>query len=166
MKKIIVAAKSKNNVIGLNNDLVWSMPADLEHYHNLVRENWAIMGRTTYESTYEPVPLQHTIVVTRNKDYQVKDNTVSVVYSLEASFHYAEQHGQKQIFILGGGNIYTQAIKIADEMVITEIDVEAKGDTYFPSIDLEQWEVIKKVAHKADNQNAYDYAFVFYKRKN
>ena len=165
MKKIIVAAKSKNNVIGIKNDLAWSMPADLEHYHNLVRGSWAIMGRTTYESTYEPVPLQHTIVITRNKDYLVEDDTVKVAHSLAASFDYAAQNKQKQVFILGGGNIYAQAIKLADEMVITEIDIEVNGDTYFPTINSNKWQIVKKVEYKADHENPYDYAFVFYNRK-
>jgi len=165
MKKIIVAAKSKNRVIGIENDLAWSMPADLEHYHNLVRGGWAIMGRTTYESTYEPVPLQKTIVVTRNKNYSTQDSSVKVVNSLHTGFEYAKQNHQEQVFILGGGNIYKQAIDMVDEMVITEIEVEVKGDTYFPIIDLSQWKVAKKMKYKADENNAYDYAFVFYERK-
>ena len=163
MKKIIVAAKSRNNIIGINNDLAWSMPADLKHYHDLVREGWAIMGRTTYESTYEPVPLQKTIVVTRNKDYRTEDNTVKIVNNLERAFEYAKENNRQEVFVLGGGNIYEQAINMVDEMVITEIEVEVDGDTIFPNIDLNEWQITKKIKHKADNENPYDYAFVFYK---
>jgi dihydrofolate reductase len=162
MKKIIVAAKSKNHVIGVNNDLAWSMPADLKHYHDLVRGSWAIMGRTTYESSYEPVPLQKTIVVTRNEDYRVEDASVKVVHSIEDGFLYAKKHHQPQVFILGGGHVYEQAMALADEMVLTEIEAIVDGDTFFPEIDLNYWQMVKKIEYAADPQNPYDYAFVFY----
>ena len=165
MKKIIVAAKLKNNIIGINNDLAWSMPADLKHYHDLVRGSWAIMGRTTYESVYEPVPLQKTIIITRNSNYNVQDNSVKIVNSIEAGFRYAKHSNQQQIFVLGGGKIYEQAINMVDEMVITEIEIEANGDTYFPKIDLNKWQISKRIEHKADIENPYNYAFVFYNRK-
>lgn len=164
MEKIIVAAKSTNNVIGLNDDLAWSMPADLEHYHNMVRGHWAIVGRTTYESTYEPVPVERMIIITRNSSYTPKDKNDVAVLSINAALDYAQKHGKDKVFILGGGNIYQQFMNIADEMVITEVKTVVDGDTFFPEIDFDIWKEVRREQHLADAANPFDYNFVFYER--
>lgn len=162
MEKIIVAAISQNYVLGKDDDLLWHLPADLKHYHDTVRNEWVMMGRTTFESNYEPVPYGQCIVVTRREDYQ-KEGLIAV-QSIERAFEVAEQHGRDKLYILGGGEIYKQTIALSDKMILTVVKVEVEGDTHFPAIDDKLWKEVKRVQYQKDADNPHDYDFVFYER--
>ncbi|MDZ7606128.1 MAG: dihydrofolate reductase [Cyclobacteriaceae bacterium] len=163
MKKIIMAAVSRNNVIGKDNDLVWHLPADLKFFKQTTLGQTLIMGRKTLESLANPLPKRETWVVTRNKNYSCEGATV--FHSLESAISAGEHKALESVFILGGGDIYRQAIGLADKLIITEVHAEFEGDTRFPEINPDIWKEVKREDHKADEKNFCDYSFVEYERR-
>lgn len=158
-----MAAKAKNDVIGKDNDLIWHLPADLKFFKQTTKGHTLIMGRKTFESLANPLPHRDSWVVTRNKDYKAEG--ITVFPSIESAIEAGERKGLETVFILGGGQIYSQSMGIADKMIITEVHEDFDGDTVFPEIDLENWEEVSRVEHKADEKNKYDFAFVEYLRR-
>ena len=129
----IIVATSENNVIGKGNDIPWYIPEDLEHFKKLTTGNTVIMGRKTYESLpkeYRPLPNRINIVITRDKSYQAKG--CLVVNSLEDALRKADN--DKEIFIIGGGQIYREGLKFAERIYLTKIHNNIEGDTYFPKL--------------------------------
>ena len=158
-----MAARAQNNVIGKDNDLVWHLPADLRFFKQTTKGHTLIMGRKTFESLGNPLPHRDSWIVTRNKDFAAEG--ISTFHSLEAAIQAAEDKGLKTVFILGGGEIYRQSMKLVDKLIITEVHEEFDGDTYFPEIDPEIWQEVSREEHKADEKNKYDFAFVVYERR-
>jgi len=163
MIKSIIAAKSDNNVIGKDNDLVWHMPADLKFFKNTTKGHYVIMGRKTFESMNGPLPNRTHIIITRKSDYEAEG--CFVVESIEAAFKIAEEKLLDEVFILGGAEIYRQTIDKADKMYITEIQSTFEGDAFFPEIDKSYWNEVKREAHEADEKNPHPYAFVEYLKR-
>lgn len=167
MEKIIVAAKSDNNVIGRNGDVPWHLPADLAFFEHTISDGWLLSGRRSYESAQGDFIFQKgrkTIIITRQKDYKVHDAIIanSVMEGIEK----AAIAGAPKLYILGGGEIYTQALSLADRLILTEIHTIIKdGDTYFPEIDLEKWREMSRESHSKDAENPYDYSFVTWERR-
>lgn len=135
----IIAAVSKNGVIGVDNKLPWDLPEDLKRFKELTTGNVVIMGRKTYESIGKPLPNRINIVVTRDKDFFVPG--VLSANSLDSAL--LKAGGNKDIFIIGGGEIYKQSMGFVDKLYITEVDMEVEGDTTFPTIS-DQWSVIEE----------------------
>jgi len=135
----IIAAVSKNGVIGVDNKLPWDLPEDLKRFKELTTGNVVIMGRKTYESIGKPLPNRINIVITRNKDFFVSG--VLTANSLDSAL--LKAGGNKDIFIIGGGEIYEQSMGFADKLYITEVDMEVEGDTKFPTIS-NQWSVTEE----------------------
>ncbi|WPP48249.1 dihydrofolate reductase [Catalinimonas niigatensis] len=163
MIRSIIAAKSDNGVIGKENDLVWHMPADLKFFKSTTRDHYVIMGRKTFESMNGPLPHRTHIIITRHPDYQVEG--CFVVDNIPEAFKIAEEHQQKEVFILGGAEIYRQTINKADKMYITEIKASFEGDAFFPEIDLNYWKEHRREEHEPDAKNPHPYAFVEYLKK-
>ena len=163
MIRSIIVAKSENNVIGKDNDLVWKMPADLKHFRSTTTGHFIVMGRKTLEATEKPLPGRTSIVITRQKDFRAEG--CLVVHSLEEAYELGRKYRQEEVFILGGGEIYKQAMESADKIYLTEIRETFEGDTYFPEVDPEVWEETSRVEHKADEKNPHDYTFVEYERR-
>lgn len=163
MIKSIIAAKSDNNVIGKENDLVWHMPADLKFFKNTTKGHYVIMGRKTFESMNGPLPYRTHIIITRNPDFKAED--CFVVDNIDRAFEIAQEHQQDEVFILGGAEIYRQTINKADKMYITEIKSTFDGDAFFPNIDSSYWKESKREEHDADEKNPYPYAFVEYLKR-
>ena len=163
MIKSIIAAKSDNNVIGKDNDLVWHMPADLKFFKNRTQGHWVIMGRKTFEAMNGPLPNRTHIIITRQSDYQVKGSYVT--NNVDDAFRIAEQQGLEEVFILGGAEIYAQTMNKADRMFITEIKSTFEGDTFFPEIDTRYWKEVSRDKHEADEKNPHPYAFVEYRKR-
>jgi dihydrofolate reductase len=166
MKKIIVAAKSENNVIGKSGGLPWDMPADRAFFLDIIADGWLLTGRTSYESN-QGNSLFHEerdfIIVTRREDYEAPG--AIVVHSLEAGFAAAEAAGAEQLYVLGGGKIYAQAMDSVDRLIITEIHTELEGDVFFPKIDFDKWREVSREDRARDAENPYDYSFVVYERR-
>ncbi|WKK65448.1 dihydrofolate reductase [Lutimonas zeaxanthinifaciens] len=158
----IIAAVAKNNALGKNNDLIWRLPADLKRFKKITRGHHVIMGRKTFESLGKPLPHRTTIIITRNPDYTAEG--CIVVDSLEKAI--LEAKSDDNPYILGGGEIYKQALDYADVMDITEVHHSFdEADAFFPEIDFSKWEEVKREDHKADEHHKYDYSFVTYKKK-
>ena len=157
----IIAAIAENNALGKDNKLIWHLPADLKRFKQVTLNHHIIMGRKTFESLGKPLPNRTTIIITRNKNYSVKD--CIVVNSLEEAIEASKS--DENPFILGGAEIYKQAIKIADKLDITFVHHKFEADVFFPIIDTNIWKEISKEDFKADEKNKYNYSFVTFERK-
>ena len=158
MIKSIIAAISKNGVIGSENDIPWHYPADMKHFRNTTRGYPVIAGRKTYESfQIRPLPGRLNIVLSRNSDYAAEGGT-EVYTSLNAAYKRAEQEAKDKVFILGGAEIYRLAIDQIDEMVLTHIPEEVDGDAFFPLWDQAQW-------NEVDRRSEGELVFATYRRR-
>ncbi|MEP6626455.1 MAG: dihydrofolate reductase [Ginsengibacter sp.] len=152
-----IVAASENNVIGSNNELPWKLPDDFKYFKN---KTWAmpvIMGRNTYESMKKDLPGRINIVVTRKTDWQPEN--VFVAPDIEKAVSQAKESDAKEIFIIGGGEIFKQTIGIVDRIYLTRVHTTIDGDTYYPQIDASQWKLVKSDPHPADERNNYPYTF-------
>ena len=162
MKISIIVAKARNNVIGKDNQLVWKLSGDLQHFKKTTLGHHIIMGRKTFESMGKPLPGRTSIVITRNNDYQVPDGHY-VVHSLDAALDLVRSKSLEQVYVLGGAEIFKMALPIADELIITEVDASPEGDTFFPPVDYSQWEKVSEEKYSKDEKNEFNYTFVIYK---
>ena len=176
MKKCIIVAIADNNAIGKDNALLWHISEDLKFFRSTTVGCPVIMGRKTYESIGRPLPKRLNIIVSR-KGYDAPEGVV-VVDSLEEAFAAASatsilpsvlssevETSPQKCFVIGGGQIYAQAMQIADEMVITHVHtVIEDADTYFPVIDPSVWQVAERSELKTDTESGYTFEFVKYIR--
>jgi len=162
----IIVAASENNVIGMNNDLVWNLPIDMKFFKDTTRGHHVLMGRKNYESIpeeYRPLPNRTNIVVTR-KDIPSKNN-VFFVHEIDRGIEIAKENGEEELFIIGGGEIYKQTLKIADKLYLTRVHAEFEGDTFFPEVDENQWQEVSRKLIKADERHKFDFTFLEYSKK-
>ena len=166
MDIILIAALSENRVIGNNGKIPWHIPEDLKRFRKLTLEHPVIMGRKTYESIGKPLEKRTNFVVTRNKEFNPEGIVIS--YSIEEAIEKAcrksspieeaiekAEEYKKEIYIIGGEEIYRQTIDLATKLRLTEVKGEYEGDAYFPEIDENKW--VKGVLSKFDK-----YSFVTY----
>lgn len=163
MIKLIVA-RASNNVIGKDNDLVWDLPDDMKFFMSTTSGHIVIMGRKNWDSIpakYRPLPNRLNIIVTRNKDYQ--QDSCEVYHSIEEAIA-AHQEDERDIYIIGGGEIYKYAIEknLLDEMLITEINQDFEGDTYFPDFDQSLWKKEILQEHPADERHQCSFTICRY----
>lgn len=161
MKITLIAAMAKNRAIGKNNQLLWHLSADLKHFKALTLGKPIIMGRKTFESIGKPLPGRKNIILTQQVDYHV--DGCSVVNSISEALISAGD--VSEVMIIGGANIYELFLPQADYLYLTEVDVDAIGDTYFPVFDLSVWQEISREMHSADDKNPYNYSFVTWQRR-
>lgn len=165
MQIIIVAAKSENNVIGKENDLVWNLPADWAFFLSTIEGAYLITGRKSYESAPGETVFgknRQFAILTKNKNYSAPYGDIAS--SLKEAINIAKEKKAKRVCILGGVAIYQQAMDIAHKMMLTEVHEHFSGDAFFPLIDLTKWKETKRVTHKKDKENPYDYSFIEYDR--
>lgn len=153
----LIVAASTNNVIGKNNELIWSLPNDMRFFKNTTWAMPVVMGRKTYESLGKPLPGRLNIVITRQENWK-PENTV-VVHSLEAAIEAAALENYKEVFVIGGGEIFKEAMPIADKIYLTRVDAELEGDAFFPPIDRRQWTMVSEQSFPSDEKHAYAYHF-------
>ena len=156
----IIAAIGKNRELGKNNELIWHLPDDLKRFKKVTSGHDVIMGRKTFESLGKALPNRTNIVITRNKNYKA-ENCV-VVNSIDEAIKISTDMNP---YILGGAQIYSQAIKIADELDLTFVDASFDADAFFPEIDATIWKVKYREDFLADEKHKYNYSFILYKRK-
>jgi dihydrofolate reductase len=150
---VIIAAVGRNGVIGIENRLPWRIPEDLARFKRLTMGNAIIMGRSTFESIGRPLPGRTNIVLTRRDDW-ARDG-VCVAASLEAALNMASEEGQ-DAFIVGGAEVYEDALEIADRLELTEVDAEPEGDTIFPPVDWSLWSETERETHHGFTFATYD----------
>jgi dihydrofolate reductase len=140
LKIIIISAISRNGVIGRSNGkMPWHMKEEFQHFKDTTMGFPIIMGRKTFESLGKPLKGRLNIVITRNPNLKLNFEEVKKFYSLKESLEYCLSLGQEKVFITGGGEIYKQAINIADEMILSFLNFDAEGEVYFPKIDMQIW---------------------------
>jgi len=155
----IIAAMDENNLIGNAGKLPWYLPADLAHFKAITLGKPIVMGRKTYDSIGKPLPERHNIIITRQKDLKIEG--VTVVHSLEDAMRAAGE--VEELMIIGGANLYKQALPLTNRLYITLVHTKATGDTYFPEWNPDEWEEASREDHKPDDKNKYPYSFITYK---
>jgi dihydrofolate reductase len=162
----MIAAVSKNRVIGKNNDLPWKLPDDMKFFMEKTKGHHAIMGRKNYESIpqkFKPLPNRTNIVVTRQKNFDAPG--CIVVDSIDNGLAIAKDNQEAETFIIGGAEIYKLGLPYANRLYLTEINAEIQGDTFFPDYDRTQWLETSREHHGKDERHAYDFDFVVYNKK-
>ncbi|MCA1030387.1 dihydrofolate reductase [Bacillus timonensis] len=158
----LIVAMDQNNLIGQDNDLPWKLPADLAYFKKITMGKSIVMGRKTYNSIGRPLPGRHNIVLTKTHDMNVFG--CEVMHSVDEVLHHSEQLGN-EVFIIGGAEIFNQFLPFTDKLYITHIEERFSGDTYFPKVNMEEWELISREKGPKDNKNPYDYFFAVYRKK-
>lgn len=144
MKKIIIVAIAENNVIGkANGEMPWHVKEEFKHFKDTTFGFPVIMGRKTFEILGKPLKGRLNIVITRNKNYSANFDEVVIFDSLEKSIDYCEKNNFEKIYVIGGGEIYSQAINLVDEMIISRMKFSAEGEVVFPPINESDWEIEK-----------------------
>ncbi|MHB1146155.1 MAG: dihydrofolate reductase [Lutibacter sp.] len=157
----IIAAIATDNALGKDNQLIWHLPADLNRFKKTTLNHVVIMGRKTFESLGKPLPNRTNILITRDKNYKAEGCVV--VNSVKEALDTAAKEDENP-FILGGAEIYKQAMPFTDKLDITLIHHKFKADVFFPEIDKTIWKETSREDFKADEKNKYDYSFVTFDR--
>jgi dihydrofolate reductase len=158
----IIAAVSENNALGKDNQLLWHLPEDFKRFKTLTSGHYIIVGRKTFESFPKPLPNRTHIIITRQNDYQAPEGCV-VVSSLEKAM--ALCPANEEAFVIGGGEIYQQAINIVDKIDVTRVHTTIDADTFFPEIDTNIWKLVFEEFHPKDEKHAFDFTFLTYVRR-
>ena len=156
----IIAAVSENGVIGKNNKLPWNIPSDLEFFKNKTNGHPVLMGRKTFESIGSPLPNRKNIIITRNKNYNSKYDDIIIKNNIESAIKEGLKY-DKDIFIIGGSEIYKQSFPYIDDMWITQIHDKFEGDSYFP-IDFKNFKIISKEKNHKNHKDKHDFTFIHY----
>ena len=168
MIRTMVVAKSRNNAIGKDNDLLWRLPDDFRFFKQVTLDHAVILGRKTFDSLPGLLPKRTFIIVTRQEDYQAPEGHYAV-NSLEAAFELAqEQLKVEEVFIIGGGVIYKDSLDkgLVDKMHITEVNaIIDEADTFFPEFNHRDWHEERRVHHPVDEKHQYAFDFVTYVKK-
>lgn len=167
MELVIVVAAAENGIIGRENTLPWKISADLKHFKSITLGHPIIMGRKTYESIGRPLPGRKTIVVTRQEGWSVAEvgsGEVLVAHSLnealETAKKVAESMGVTRAMLVGGAQLYRQAIDQTSVIHKTEVHADVEGDASFPVLDGNVWREKQRARYDADDKNEFDYSFV------
>ena len=153
----LIVAMDEKRGIGIDGGLPWHLPADLMNFKSLTMGHHIIMGRKTYESIGRPLPGRTMIVVTRNPVYQAEG--CLIVHSLEGAIEKALESEEEEAFIIGGGEIFTEAIELADRIYLTLVHTVTKADVLFPVLKPGHWVEIETEDHQADNKHQFPYTF-------
>ena len=162
MRISLLLAASENNVIGKDNRLPWHLPDDLKYFKNLTWGLPILMGRKTFDSIGKPLPGRQSIVITRNKDWQHKG--VEVVHSIDEAIAQAAAYGAKEIFVIGGAEIFKSSLSTANRIYLTRIHHHLDGDVFFPEINQQDWQLTSSRFCEKDEKNAYDHTYQVWER--
>lgn len=162
----LIVAMDEERGIGKGNQMLWHLPADLRRFKSLTMGHHLIAGRKTYESIGRPLPGRTMIILTRNRNYQVTGypDQVRLVRSLEQALALAQAAGEDEVFVIGGGEIFAQALPLAQRIYLTNVKARLDCDTFFPPIDPAEWRLLEESVHPADEKNQYDTLFQVYER--
>jgi dihydrofolate reductase len=155
----IIAALDRNRAIGKTGGMPWYLPADLARFKSLTMGHPILMGRKTHASIGKALPGRRNIVITRDAVYAAPG--CEIAGSLEDALRLA---GEGEAFVIGGGEIYRQALPFAQRLYLTRIDAAFDADTFFPEFDEAAWRVTSREAHAPDEKNRYPFEFVLLER--
>lgn len=157
-----IVAASENNIIGVKNGLPWRLPSDFRYFKNKTWGMPVIMGRNTYESMKKDLPGRINIVVTKKTDWHPEN--VFVTHTIEEAVAKAKESEAREIFIIGGGEIFSQTIGYVDRIYLTRVHTTIEGDTSYPKLDVSKWKRIKEDSFPADEKNNYPYTFEIWEK--
>ncbi|MFD1166710.1 dihydrofolate reductase [Sphingobacterium daejeonense] len=161
-KVTFIVAAAENNAIGKGNQMPWHLPNDFKYFKAKTMDHSIIMGRKTFESIGKPLPGRRNIIISRQPTLNIED--VDVANSLQDVINYCRD--EREIFIIGGAEIFNQAMSMADEILLTRVHTNIEGaDAFFPELPESDWELISQEKHNKDDKHQYDYTFEVYKRK-
>jgi len=158
----LIAAMDENHGIGKDSTIPWRLPADLKRFRTLTTGHHIIMGRKTYDSIGHLLPNRTMVIITKNKNLVIED--CLVVHSLSEAIYIVRERGETEAFIIGGGEIFQQFIGLADRIYLTLVHTIADTDTYFPSIDRNDWEIIESTKFSSDDRNTIPSTFSIFER--
>jgi len=158
-----IVAAGENNVIGKDNQLPWHLPSDMKYFKNQTWGMTVIMGRKSLESLGKPLQGRKNIVITRNKDWH--PGGVQVAHSIDEAIELAKQTGAKEIFIIGGAQVFQASLSLVDRIYLTRIHHQFEGDAFFPELSTAEWELVKSRFCAADEKNQYSHTFQVWERK-
>lgn len=153
----LVVAVAENGAIGKDNQLIWHLPNDLKQFKKITSGHTIVMGRKTYESIGKPLPNRTNVIITRNPEYQAEGCVV--VSSLEEAIQ-----KDTEVYVIGGAEIYNQALPLTDVIHITEVHTSVDGDAFFPKLDSAEWVEVSREEHAADEKHDYSFDFVELRR--
>jgi len=159
----IIAAMDKNQGIGVDNKVPWHLPADLKRFKRITMGNHLILGRKTYQSIGGTLPGRQMIILSRNPEFSAE--SCLVCRSFDEALQLAEAAGEKEVFVVGGGEIYQEALSLVDRMYLSLVNVTAEADTHFPQFDRAAWSVICEQDFPADDKNSLAHTFSYIVRK-
>lgn len=168
MKVSLIVAIAKNRAIGKNNDLLWRLPADMKFFKNTTLGHCIITGRKNYESIpkkFRPLPNRTNIVLTRNPDFY--EENIVLTNSLNSAWEEAKKRNETEVFIIGGGQIYREALEqnLVDSMYITHVNASFEdADTFFPEFNASHWDRESLMVYSADEKNPYDFEIIRYQK--
>ena len=158
----IIVAKGKNNIIGKENKLLWTLPADMQRFRELTDGHVIIMGRKTFESLGKILPNRLNVIITKNTEYKI--DGAYIFNDLKTAL---TKFKDKKIFICGGEEIYKEALNgkyIINNIYITNVNYDGIADTFFPKLDYSKWKLIDKKEYFADSNNEYDFSINVFKK--
>ena len=155
-----IVAVASNGAIGKDNTLIWRLSDDLKRFKKLTNGHHIIMGRKTFESFPKPLPNRTHIVISRQENYHAPKGVI-VVNSLENAL---KAYNDTQAFIIGGGEIYKQAMALADKIELTRVHESFEADTFFPKIDTNIWKQTSNTFHAKDDDHNHEFSFLTYER--
>ena len=160
----IIVAVANNNIIGGDNKLLWHISDDLKRFKSITTGHTIVMGRKTFESFPKPLPNRHHVVLTRDKNYKIDSEQVTVVNDIETVMKTYENSGS-EIFIIGGGEIYNLFLPYCNKLYLTKVNGEFEGDTHFPEINYDEWTITESSEEHIDSKNNLSYQFINLCRK-
>tara|TARA_Y100000590_G_scaffold469371_1_gene656602 strand:- start:5849 stop:6352 length:504 start_codon:yes stop_codon:yes gene_type:complete len=162
----LIVAYAHDNIIGNRGELPWHVSDDLKNFKKITSGKPIIMGRKTFESIGKPLPNRHNIIVTKNREYEVDACTIcnSLDDAISEASDYALKWGVNEIFVIGGAQIYDEALKYVTKAYITEIHNQFKGDTIFRPLDMSYWKEISR-AYFENKSEGIPYSFVILEKK-
>jgi dihydrofolate reductase len=157
----LLVAMARNRVIGANNAIPWHLPNELTLFKNLTMGHHIVMGRKTFKSIDRLLPGRTTVIVTRQRDYTVPG--AIVVHSIDDALDACR--GDPEVFVIGGADIFREALPLADRIYLTVVDAEPEGDTFMPEFDMSGWQETSAQAFAADDKHAHRYRAIVLDRK-
>jgi dihydrofolate reductase len=157
----MISAMGLNRAIGKDNNLLWHLPSDLQHFKKLTMGQTVVMGRKTWESIGRPLPGRMNVVLTRDRSF--KPEGAIVFHDIKPIIRLGRSL-KDEVFIIGGQNIYEQFLPYTDFIYLTLVEVEVEGDAFFPKLDRRYWEEIENDKYPADELNAYNHVFYKFRR--
>jgi dihydrofolate reductase len=159
----IVVAADEGDGIGLNKTIPWHLPSDLKRFKALTMGHHLVMGRRTYESIDSPLPGRRMIVLSRDPEFQAEG--CQTARSLQESFQMAMDAGERELFVIGGAEVFSEALIIADHLYLTRVHCTSEVDTTFPPFNEENWTLICEQFHPVDESNQFPQTFAHYIKK-